>query len=253
MGHTLQKIIERFHLLLLQQLGARLDKKLYVLKGGCNLRFFFQSIRYSEDCDIDVQTIAVGTLSKKIDKLLTSLDFQKILYSHGIEIVQVNASKQTATTQRWKLTLKNKQITLPIPTKIEFSRRKVDDGFSYEAVDTKLLSEYRFYPVLLNHYNKQTALLQKINALQYRTETQARDVFDLKWLIDRGVTLEKNNALSAKNKALVTERIQELTYDDFKGQVVAYLMEEYQTYYDTKIRWQEIQKAVTLFLADKIA
>ena len=45
--HTLQQIgyIERFHLLFLAQLGQKLDKRFYALKGGCNLRFFFKSIR----------------------------------------------------------------------------------------------------------------------------------------------------------------------------------------------------------------
>ena len=45
--HILQQIeyIERFHLLFLAQLGQKLDKRFYALKGGCNLRFFFKSIR----------------------------------------------------------------------------------------------------------------------------------------------------------------------------------------------------------------
>jgi hypothetical protein len=47
--------VEQFHLLFLTQLGARFDKKLYALKGGCNLRFFWKSIRYSEGMDLDVR------------------------------------------------------------------------------------------------------------------------------------------------------------------------------------------------------
>ena len=62
--HVLQQIgyIERFHLLFLVQLGQKLDKRFYALKGGCNLRFFLKSIRYSEDMDLDVQTIPVSEL-----------------------------------------------------------------------------------------------------------------------------------------------------------------------------------------------
>ena len=33
------------------------DKSLIALKGGCNLRFYFASIRYSEDIDFDVVVI----------------------------------------------------------------------------------------------------------------------------------------------------------------------------------------------------
>jgi predicted nucleotidyltransferase component of viral defense system len=51
---TIQSNIELFHLLFLRQIEGKLDKKLYALKGGCNLRFFFKSIRYSEDIDFDI-------------------------------------------------------------------------------------------------------------------------------------------------------------------------------------------------------
>ena len=47
--------VELFHLLFLDFLGRKLDKRYCVLKGGCTLRFFMKSFRYSEDMDIDVQ------------------------------------------------------------------------------------------------------------------------------------------------------------------------------------------------------
>jgi hypothetical protein len=39
--------VEQFHLLFLDQLGRKLDKRNYALKGGCNLRFYLRSIRYA--------------------------------------------------------------------------------------------------------------------------------------------------------------------------------------------------------------
>ncbi len=56
-----RQTIEIFHLLFLRAFGARVDKSLFALKGGCNLRFFLKSIRYSEDMDLDIHTMAVGT------------------------------------------------------------------------------------------------------------------------------------------------------------------------------------------------
>ena len=47
--------IEQFHLLFLDQLGRKLDKRHYALKGGCNLRFYLRSIRFSEDMDLDLK------------------------------------------------------------------------------------------------------------------------------------------------------------------------------------------------------
>ena len=67
-----RQAIEVFHLLFLRHLGTRVDKALYVLKGGCNLRFFFKSIRYSEDMDLDVHTIAPATLAGNVHRILES-------------------------------------------------------------------------------------------------------------------------------------------------------------------------------------
>jgi hypothetical protein len=57
------QIVEQFHLLFLAQLGRRLDKTLYVVKGGCNLRFFHRSVRLSEDVDSDVAGFSGGRLA----------------------------------------------------------------------------------------------------------------------------------------------------------------------------------------------
>ena len=105
---TLKSDVEKFHLLFLDQLSRNIDDAFYAVKGGCNLRFFFKSIRYSEDLDIDVQTIRVETLQKKIERILDSNPLKQILNSHGISIERYSSLKQTQTTQRWKLTLRTK-------------------------------------------------------------------------------------------------------------------------------------------------
>jgi hypothetical protein len=51
------RLVERFHLLFLAQLVRRVKPGLFVLKGGCNLRFFHRSIRYSQDMDLDLGEI----------------------------------------------------------------------------------------------------------------------------------------------------------------------------------------------------
>jgi predicted nucleotidyltransferase component of viral defense system len=240
---NVQSTIEIFHLLFLQQLEKQMDKKLYALKGGCNLRFFFKSIRYSEDIDFDVTTISKTTLEKKVSKILSSVNFSRILQSNGVEIIQSNPVKQTDTTQRWKLLLRIKQSTLPIPTKIEFSRRKMEEGVAYTGVDTELLTQYRLYPIICNHYTHNTAVIQKMRALIGRTETQARDIFDLKWLLDQ----DDFNNISIFSETEINTVIQNsngITYEDYKGQVVAYLMEPYQAFYGTREKWDEIRSQV---------
>lgn len=91
------RAIEIFHLLFLRAFGARVDKALFALKGGCNLRFFLKSIRYSEDMDLDIQTMSVGTLRNNVSRLLDAASFAQALRAHGIEIVRTSLPKQTNT------------------------------------------------------------------------------------------------------------------------------------------------------------
>ena len=49
---------EAFHLLFLRALVRSMPLESFVLKGGSNLRFFFGSIRYSEDMYLDAGDIA---------------------------------------------------------------------------------------------------------------------------------------------------------------------------------------------------
>src|SRR5678809_1121292 len=90
-----KQYVELFHLLFLSQLGRKLDKKLYTIKGGCNMRFYFNSIRYSEDIDIDIQTINKETLHKNVNQILSSTPFKHILQAHDMEILTTSAAKQT--------------------------------------------------------------------------------------------------------------------------------------------------------------
>jgi len=240
---NIQSNIELFHLLFLRHLEGKLDKKLYALKGGCNLRFFFKSIRYSEDIDFDVAIISKTTLENKINKILGSIDFKRILQSKGIEITQSNSIKQTETTQRWKLLLRVKNATIPIPTKIEFSRRKMDSGVAYAAVDSDVIRQHGIYPIICNHYDCDTAILQKVNALINRTETQARDIFDLNLLLDQVSNAILNDFSNEQILSAITN-IHGISYADFKGQVVAYLMEEYKPFYDSPEKWDEIRSHI---------
>jgi predicted nucleotidyltransferase component of viral defense system len=236
---NIQANIELFHLLFLRQLEGKLDKKLYALKGGCNLRFFFKSICYSEDIDFDVAIISKTTLENKINKILASVNFKQILQGKGMQIAQANPIKQTETTQRWKLLLRTGNSTVSIPTKIEFSQRKMEAGVAYAAIDSDVIHQHRLYPIICNHYEADTAFIQKVDALINRTETQARDIFDLKWLLDQGVNANLNHFSKQEIQSAI-ENIHGMKYSDFKGQVVAYLMEEYKEFYDSAKIWDGI-------------
>lgn len=241
---TEQQYIEVFHLLFIRQLGDLVNKEHYALKGGCNLRFYLKSIRYSEDIDFDVKTIAKDTLKSNVRKILKSPSFGKTLESKGITITDVSETKQTDTTQRWKVTIKTSTSEIPIHSKIEFSRRNLDQGTAFESVDTSLVHGYGLYPIYSTHYDKDTAFRQKVNALIHRTETQARDIFDLDLLLSAGAN--PSTPPGADNAALQTAQDNALSvsYADFTGQVLAYLLPEVRTNYDENIWNRTVEKVV---------
>src|ERR1043165_8714071 len=101
-----REAIEVFHLLFLRSFGTRVDKTLFALKGGCNLRFYHRSVRYSEDMDLDIRTMAVGTLRSNVEAVLVADALRHSLRAQRLGIVSTTAPKQTATTQRWKILLR---------------------------------------------------------------------------------------------------------------------------------------------------
>ncbi len=236
-----KQTVELFHLLFLQQLGRRIDKKLYALKGGCNLRFFFRSIRYSEDLDLDVRTIAKETLRKNVNQILEFRGFTHILHSHRLAISFVSAPKQTATTQRWKIHLRREDDGSEWPTKIEFSRRGFRAGIAFEPIDPEIIRLHRLQSILATHYTLETAFAQKVEALIHRTETQARDIFDLNLLLGAGAKGRELPAMVKQNLTRACKNASGISFDDFQGQVVAYLTPEYQDYYRAPAAWGKVQ------------
>ena len=73
------QIREVFHFCFLDRLLKLSDPGLYVLKGGVNLRFFFNSPRYSEDMVIDVLAGSVQTPKENGYKILNDGAFQRLL------------------------------------------------------------------------------------------------------------------------------------------------------------------------------
>jgi hypothetical protein len=117
------QVVELFHLAFLQVLQARLDQARYVLKGGANLRYFFDSVRYSEDIDLDTVGLAPWALTEKVDGILASATIDAVLRSGGLAVEGFTKPKQTETTRRWKVAIAVCGRRETVRTKIEFSHR----------------------------------------------------------------------------------------------------------------------------------
>lgn len=239
--YSSRQSVELFHLLFLSQLVRKLDKRFYALKGGGNLRFFFKSPRYSEDIDLDVQSISVTLLRKRINNILNSKPFRDILQVRDIEIEHITEHKQTETTQRWKLGLTVSHQEKPLPTKIEFSRRGLDKHVKFEPISPEVIRNYDLPPILVNHYPAETTCIQKIRALISRKTVQARDVFDLYLLLaSRVEKVDLPDKLRSKINE-VKENIFSMDFVIFKSQVISYLEPEDQPEFDSKEVWDNIR------------
>lgn len=243
MALTVRQSTELFHIVFLRALVAKSeDKGRIALKGGCNLRFFFGSVRYSEDLDLDVVVIARETLKNRVNRLLRSPAVTAPLKRHGLTIVETSAPNQTETTQRWKVTLQRAGDELPLRTKVEFSRRDDIQGAKYEAASREVLRPYGFGPVLATHYTTAAALRQKVHALAARTEPQARDVFDLSLLLARPDAA--GLALSDASTRWLDDALDHamgLSFDEYSSQVVAYLEPSHAEVYAGRETWEAMQ------------
>ncbi|MBM4362372.1 MAG: nucleotidyl transferase AbiEii/AbiGii toxin family protein [Deltaproteobacteria bacterium] len=237
---------ELFHLVFLRALVAGgADKGLIALKGGCNLRFFFGSVRYSEDMDLDVVVIARDALRNKVERLLKSPAVTAPLRAHGLTIVEVTAPKQTETTQRWKVGLQHMGDELPIRTKVEFSRRDGVRGTKFEAADREVLRPYGLTPVLVSHYTTAFATRQRLHAIAGRTEPQARDVFDLALLLARPDAADLGLDTTAKRwLGDAIDRAMAISFDDYASTVVAYLEPSHAEVYGDRAAWNAMQEDV---------
>src|SRR4030043_2288540 len=246
--------IEAFHLIVLSYISQKLDKKKWALKGGCNLRFFFKSPRYSEDMYLDIQGIPVVVLREKINSIISGRPFKTILEVRGIAIEHVTEHKQTETTQRWKFGLMVPGLELPVPTRLEFSRRGLESGSVFEPVSPEIVRLYELPPLMANHYPAPIVWRQKIGAILSRTTSPARDVFDLHLLLEAG--LISTAALTRDWKpdmAQIKENILAVGFGQFKSQVISYLEPDLQPQYDSEEIWDAMRWRIIEALGEESA
>jgi len=239
---------EVFHLEFLRWFGRKVDPKHYALKGGANMRFFFGSIRYSEDMDLDLSEIRVDIIQDIVLKILDTQNFVDNLRPYGVRRVSIPdmvKAKQTETTQRFKIHL----ITFAgedLFTKVEFSRRGMKDGIVVNVVPDLILRSYKLIPIIIPHYNALSATMQKIIALASRPVVQARDIFDLYILSPKNSSSEISKLKILKKDKLekAYENLFSVTFEQFRDSVVSFLPSDEQVIYGTTLFWDEIKLKV---------
>jgi len=243
------QVVELFHLAFLQVLQARLDQTRYVVKGGVNLRYFFDSRRYSEDIDLDAVAIEPWALAEKIDKVLASPVTSALLRPGGLEVQEATKPKQTETTQRWKVLIKVSGHREPVRTKIEFSHRSSDPRRLLEAVPDRIVAPYALRAPTMLHYLADAAIEQKVVALARRSQTQARDVFDLELLLRTHREAVGVRLIDEGTRAAAIDHAFDLPFEAFRDQVLPFLDTEVAELYDDPETWKQMQTSI----ADRLA
>jgi predicted nucleotidyltransferase component of viral defense system len=239
------QIVELFHVSFLSVLSRRLDPSRYVLKGGANLRYFFHSVRYSEDIDLDLLGVPAWSLEEKVDALLDKGPLGILLRPAEVAIVEFSKPKQTETTQRWKIGLEAPGRGESIRTKVEFSHREGQQEFRLEVVPAWIVEPYALRAPSVQHYTGDVPVEQKVEALADRSETQARDVFDLDLLLRRQPL--PAGAVDREIVEASIDRAFELPFDAFRDQVLPFLEPEVAELYDAAA-WEQMQT----FVAEKL-
>lgn len=236
------QIIEFFHIAFLAVLGSRVDPARYVLKGGANLRYFFASERYSEDIDLDLIAPVPWSLEDQVDAALRSPALASLLASGDLALAEHTSAKQTGTTHRWKIGLQASGASAPVRSKVEFSNRGGEGSYSLASLPDAIVEPYALRPPSVQHYDAASATAQKVAALAGRTQTQARDVFDLERLL-RLRPLGKGS-LDADLLECAVERALEQDYAAFRDQVLPFLEPGAAELIASAQAWEQIQAFV---------
>lgn len=237
---------EIFHLTFLRQFARRIKTNKYALKGGSNIRFFYNSPRYSEDMDLDIDGIEIFMLKEIVMEILESKTLVTTLRPFQIDNIvppNIGKAKQTETVQRFKVHLLT-SAGEDLFTKIEFSRRGLEMGYRFDSVNEVILRAYKQPPLIIPHYPADLVIAQKIRAMADRIKPQPRDVFDIFILHSQleSAELDKvKNSLSKDVLKAAEEMLFALDYKIYSDTVGNYLSNQDRDYFDKPEVWEKIQ------------
>ena len=247
------EIIETFHLLFLRVLGKG-QADWFTLKGGANIRYFFASPRYSNDIDLDFSGRKSWQVAQTVNSLLTGAALTTLLQSSKIKLADLSSTKQTDTTLRWKIGLSTSGHLDLIRTKIEFSGRGGEsEDVEFAVVPNEIVQPYAIQAPSVHHYRETAAIDQKIAALALRSETKARDIFDLDLLLRQRRAVQTDvTGLDGTYAAEAAERALSIPFANFTTEVAPFLKAELAELYEES-DWDAMCMAVADYLEEVAA
>jgi predicted nucleotidyltransferase component of viral defense system len=247
---------EAFHLAFLSALQSSAGHDRFALKGGGNLRFFYRSLRYSEDIDLDVFVVDPRRFAPKMDRAIGSRATERLLSVLDIQISSRTMRERSTTREKWEVVLAHGALEQAVRTRVDLSFRNRDalPGVAVEPVPAEVMTPYApLVAPVVGHYLPEAAIEQKIYALKERAEhgnSQPRDVFDLDLLLRGHPSVVHDRIVPSDIAAQAAERALEMTWPEFRSKVVAYLEPDVAVAFDTPAAWSQMQDRVVTVLME---
>ena len=241
---------EAVHIFLLKRLESLGERGRIVVKGGVNLRLFFGSARYSEDIDLDGEPSASVAIKDAICGMFEDRTTIQELRKLGIRSLDPGGgpNKDTETTYRHKFgVVTGGDVRYPTKVEVSFRGRHGGDEILTSQPSPDVVSPYlgENFSLVLSHYGRNAAVRQKVLALAGRQFVQARDVYDLNVLAPSGQALEAVRFLAQTVDDEILQRAHdralEISYDEYRGQVVEFLPESVRANYELNMVWDEMR------------
>lgn len=208
-----------------------------VLKGGWAMQANYGVSRYTKDIDLAAPEKAnSGTIKRRINRALHS-----VMTSGLASDFAVSESKQTGTTQRWKLSAKVDGE--PIHLTIEVSKRQTVPPSSIIDV---AIQRGDGTSVNASSYSPPMLAAAKFACILDPKRTAPRDAFDLKVLIDNGAKPDADQMSKlARHPNFTTDflasKLDTMSWDVVRTELVPYLDP---SVYFSENDWEEMKNVV---------
>jgi len=248
---------EAVHLILLKRLEGLSERRKIIVKGGVNLRLFFGSVRYSEDMDLDGDPTASVAIKDAICGVFEDRTTIEELRKLGIRGLDPGGgpNKDTETTYRHKFgVVTGGGVTYPTKVEVSFRGRYDRDEILRSKPSPDVVRPYlgENFSLRLSHYARNAAVRQKVLALAGRQFVQARDVYDLNVLAPSGQNTEAAGVLAREVDGEILQgahdRALEISYDEYRGQVVEFLPGRVRVGHELDVVWDEMRLNVASLL-----
>jgi curved DNA-binding protein CbpA len=101
---------------------------------------------------------------------------------------------------------------------------------------------------LVQHYGEAVAIQQKIAALALRSETKARDVFDLELLFRLHDAESSSEPIESEYARQAAQKACSIPYESYRSEVLPFIDSDVLELYESKKTWESVRETVALRL-----